>query len=87
MDQSGSLYLNGVLEQSVPDGNWNAGVNPNLTSFTISSGFLAGVNVLDFIGPFPDGFDGLRVEPMTLTASPNGVPGGWTDGNALGYGF
>jgi VPDSG-CTERM motif len=76
MDQSGGLYLNGVLEQSVPDGNWNAGVNPTLTSFTISSGFVAGVNVLTFVGPFPDNFDGLRVEPMTLTATPSGVPDG-----------
>ena len=74
MDQLGSLYLNGVLEQSVPDGNWNAGVNPTLNCFTISSDFVAGMNVLTFSGPFPDGFDGLRVEPMTLTATPSGVP-------------
>ena len=75
MDQSGSLFLNGTLEQSVPDGNWNAGNNPNLTSFTISSGFVAGTNTLTFSGPFPYGFDGLRVEPMTLTATPvSGVP-------------
>jgi hypothetical protein len=74
-DQSGSLFLNGTLEQSVPDGNWNAGNNPNLTSFTISSGFVAGTNTLTFSGSFPDGFDGLRVEPMTLTATPvSGVP-------------
>jgi hypothetical protein len=72
-DQYGSLYLNGALEQSVPDGNWNAGANPNLTSFTISSGFLAGINTLDFSVVFPDGFDGLRVEPLTLTATPNGT--------------
>jgi hypothetical protein len=74
MDQSGDLYLNGVLEQSVPDHNWDVGVNPTMTSFTILSDFVAGINVLTFSGPFPDGFDGLRVEPMTLTASPTGVP-------------
>jgi len=44
-----------------------------LTSFEISSGFVAGVNVLTFSGASPDGFDGLRVELMTLTATPNGT--------------
>ena len=71
-DQFGSLFLNGHLIQTVPDGNWDAASNPNLTSFTISSFFLPGVNTLDFEAVFPDTFDGVRVEPMTLTASPNG---------------
>jgi len=34
---------------------------------------VAGVNVLTFSGASPDGFDGLRVELMTLTATPNGT--------------
>jgi hypothetical protein len=58
-----------VAKQTLPDGNWNSSTNPNLTPFTITSGFVAGVNTLDFQVTFPDGFDGLRVRPMTLTVS------------------
>jgi len=69
-DQNGSLYLNGQLVQTVADGNWDWTDGNNPTSFNITSGFLPGVNTLDFQVTFPDGFDGLRVEPMTLTANP-----------------
>jgi hypothetical protein len=88
-DQYGSFYLNGALIQSVPDGNWNAATNPTLTSFTVTSNFVAGINILDFVVQFPDTFDGLRVEPMTLTASPNGsgVPDAGSSALLLGLGL
>ena len=75
-DQYGSLYLNGHLIESAGDGNWNWTGGSNPTGFTITSGFLPGLNTLDFQVTFPDTFDGLRVEPMTLTATPTGVPDG-----------
>ncbi len=76
-DQDGSLYLNGHLIDSVADGNWNYTGGNNPTAFDITSDFVSGINTLDFQVTFPDGFDGLRVEPMTLTATPNrSVPDG-----------
>jgi hypothetical protein len=89
-DQFGTLYLNGVAKQSVPDGNWDAANYPNLTSFTITSSFLAGVNILEFSVNFPDDFDGLRVRPMTLTATPlvtSGVPDGGSTAMLLSVGL
>jgi len=68
-DQFGSILLNGhSTGVSVPDGNWNSAVDPNLTSFTINSGFVSGINTLDFIVSMPDGFDGLRVRNLVVTA-------------------
>ncbi len=70
-DQFGSINLNGAATGvSVPDGNWNAANAPNLNPFTISSGFHSGINTLDFVVNEPDGFDGLRVTNMSLTATP-----------------
>ncbi len=70
-DQFGSINLNGIpTGQTVPDGNWDAGSHPNLSPFTISSGFHSGVNTLDFIVTEPDDGDGLRVRNVTLTATP-----------------
>jgi len=70
-DQSGSIMLNGAdTGVSLPDGNWNIATDPNLTPFSISSGFKAGANLLDFVVPEPDGFDGLRVRGLTLTVKP-----------------
>jgi hypothetical protein len=69
-DQFGSINLNGnSTGVSVPDGNWNSANAPNLTSFTISTGFVSGVNTLDFIVNMADGFDGLRVRNLQITAS------------------
>lgn len=70
-DQYGSIELNGVSTGIfLPDGNWNE----NLTSFTISSGFRSGINTLDFSMNETDGFDGLLVRGMTLTATPTPEP-------------
>jgi hypothetical protein len=69
-DQFGSINLNGnSTGVSVPDGNWNAANAPNLTPFTISSGFQSGINTLDFVVDETDGFDGLRVRNLSLTAT------------------
>jgi hypothetical protein len=70
-DQFGSINLNGnATGVSVPDGNWSAASFPNLSPFTISSGFHSGVNILDFIVTEPDDGDGLRVRNLALTATP-----------------
>jgi len=70
-DQFGSINLNGAATGvSLPDGNWNSANAPNLNPFSISSGFHSGLNTLDFVVNEPDGFDGLRVSSMTLTATP-----------------
>lgn len=69
-DQFGSIKLNGnATGASVPDGNWNAANAPNLTPFTISSGFQSGINKLDFVVNEPDDGDGLRVRNLALTAT------------------
>ena len=74
-DQYGTLFLNGNAIQSVPNENWNYLDGHEPTPFFITSGFSAGQNILDFQVTFPDNFDGLRVLPMTLTATPTqGVP-------------
>ncbi|MGH7134726.1 MAG: PEP-CTERM sorting domain-containing protein, partial [Pirellulales bacterium] len=74
-DQYGSIDLNGSSTGvSVPDGNWNEANDPNLTSFTISSGFVSGTNTLDFIVNEPDGYDGLRVQDLQMSATPSAVP-------------
>jgi hypothetical protein len=69
-DQWGTISLNGQTVASVSDGNWNVANDPNLNAFSITSGFVSGVNRLDFSVDFYDGYDGLRVEPMTLTVAP-----------------
>jgi hypothetical protein len=73
-DQFGNILLNGTTPSgtglSVPDLNWDVGHDPNLTAFSITSGFVSGMNTLDFVVTMPDGFDGLRVRNMELTASP-----------------
>ena len=65
LDQDGTIYLNGNLAASLPDGNWN----DNLTSFRLTSGFLPGTNTLTFYVRFPDGGDGMVVSGASLTAS------------------
>ncbi len=68
-DQFGSISLNGNgTGVSLPDGNWNSANAPNLNPFTISSGFVSGINKLDFIVTEPDDGDGLRVRNLSLTA-------------------
>ncbi len=70
-DQFGSIRLNGHSTGiSLADGNWNGASAPNLTPFTISSGFTTGTNVLDFTVNEPDNFDGLRVRNLALTVNP-----------------
>jgi len=67
-DQDGSIKLNGIATGvSLGDGNWDAASHPNLTPFTISSGFQAGLNTLEFIVREPDDGDGLRVRSLVLT--------------------
>ena len=70
-DQFGSINLNGSSTGvTVPDGNWNAALFPNLNPFTISSGFHSGINTLDFIVTEPDDGDGLRGRDLALTVTP-----------------
>ena len=69
MDQYGSIYLNTNLVATLSDGNWNN----NLTAFTITSGFVSGINTLTFYVRQPDGGDGLIVSGASLTAA--GLPG------------
>ena len=66
LDQYGTIYLNGNPVASLPDGNWDN----NLTSFSMTSGFLPGTNILTFTVRFPDGGDGMIVSGASLTASP-----------------
>jgi hypothetical protein len=66
IDQYGTIYLNGSLVATLPDGNWNN----NLTSFSLTSGFLPGTNILTFSVRFPDGGDGMIVSEASLSASP-----------------
>jgi hypothetical protein len=66
LDQYGTIYLNGNLVATLPDGNWNN----NLTSFSLTSGFLPGTNILTFYVRFPDGGDGMIVSGASLSASP-----------------
>ena len=66
LDQYGTIYLNGNLAATLPDGNWNNTLN----SFTLTSGFLPGTNLLTFNVRFPDGGDGMIVSGASLTASP-----------------
>jgi hypothetical protein len=66
LDQYGTIHLNGNVAASLPDENWNN----NLTSFSLTSGFLPGTNTLTFTVRFPDGGDGMVVSGASLTASP-----------------
>jgi len=50
-----------------PPENWNSIYYPNLNPFTISSGFQAGINELDFVVTEPDAFNGLRIRDLILT--------------------
>jgi len=65
-----------ILINGVSTGNANAGNFDAFTAFSINSGFVAGINTLDFrvnnAGPAP-GFTGLRVE-LSGTALPPGAP-------------
>ena len=70
LDQDGSIYVNGHLITTLPDGNWNG----KLTAFDITSGFVAGINTLTFVVRFPDGGDGIVVSGASLTATPAPVP-------------
>jgi hypothetical protein len=67
-DQSGSIYLNNVYT-GVSIGDFG-----NLHDFTINTGFKAGVNELEFHVPFPDGYDGLLVSQINVTASAVPLP-------------
>src|SRR5262249_33434902 len=70
-DQFGSITLNGAdTGVFVYDGNWDSYYYPNLSPFTITSGFQPGLNRLDFIVNEPDGFDALRVRGLTLNVLP-----------------
>jgi hypothetical protein len=66
-DNSGFIKLNGY-STGVSQGD-DFGVAPSLNSFTLSSGFTSGLNTLDFVCDFPDGYDGLRVGNLVLSAS------------------
>ena len=66
VDQNGTIFLNGNLVATLPDGNWNN----NLTSFSLNSGFLPGLNTLTFRVRFPDGGDGMIMSGTSLSATP-----------------
>jgi hypothetical protein len=63
-----------ILLNGVSTGNASGGFS-SWSAFTINSGFVAGVNTLDFVvsNGIADGPTGLRVE-VTGTADPTGVP-------------
>jgi hypothetical protein len=69
-DNSGHIELNGQLT-GVSQGD-DGGVAPTLNPFTLTTGFNAGMNTLDFVCNFPDGYDGLRVGNLVLNV--NAVP-------------
>lgn len=72
-DQFGHIVLNGVdTGVSLPDGNWDGGQHPNLNPLVVSGGFIDGINVLDFVVVEPDGYDGLRVRNLAVSADPVG---------------
>lgn len=74
-DQYGSIFLNGIATGiSLVDGNWDGNNYPDLHSFTISSGFLPGINTLTFRVDLPDGGDGLLVRDTSVTANAVPVP-------------
>jgi PEP-CTERM motif len=65
-DNFGSILLNGMdTGNSLGNDTYQ-----NLYAFTIDSGFQSGVNELDFRVYFPDGYDGLLVSDVSLTAVP-----------------
>ena len=71
-DQTGSILLNGhATGQSLLDQNWNGSLFPNLNPLAISSGFVNGINTIDFIVLMPDGGDGLRVRNLQVSATPS----------------
>jgi len=65
-DQYGSIYLNdqdtGI---SLGNKNWT-----QLNNFSIASGFITGINRLDFRVNLADGYDGLMVSNAQLTTVP-----------------
>jgi hypothetical protein len=65
---TGNILLNGVTTSN-PNPNWNAWL-----PFTINSGFVAGVNTLDFVVHNTDGTTGLRVEMSGTANAANAVP-------------
>jgi len=65
-DQYGTVSLNGTPVTSLSDGNWN----DTLNSFSLTSGFQPGINVLTFSVRFPDGGDGMIVSGASLSATP-----------------
>jgi hypothetical protein len=69
-DNSGLIKLNGN-STGVSQGD-DFGIAPGLIPFTLSSGFTSGLNTLDFVCDFPDGYDGLRVGNLALDF--NAVP-------------
>ncbi len=66
-----------ILINGISTGNTNTTQFGSFTSFSINSGFIAGVNTLDFIVNNGGGPTGLRVDQLQGTASPpqaSGVP-------------
>ena len=76
-DNSGTIFLNFLTNSTVNTSQTVAGfANANLRSFTISSGFIAGINTLDFRVNNAGGSNnpsGLRVVTLSGTAA-NRVP-------------
>jgi len=66
-DNSGFIKLNGN-STGVSQGD-DFGIAPSLVPFTLTSGFTSGLNTLDFVCNFPDGYDGLRVGNLVLNAT------------------
>jgi hypothetical protein len=68
-DNRATMFINGVNTlNALGDSVYNV-----LTPFSISSGFVAGLNTIDFIVNNDSGPSALRVE-ISGTASPSGVP-------------
>jgi hypothetical protein len=85
-DQFGHIVLNGAdTGVSVPDGNWDGGSHPDLIPFSITSGFKAGTNALDFVVNEPDGFDGLRVRGLSLSIQPLFLPADFNDSGKVDF--
>ena len=67
-DQYAHIDLNGkATGQSVGDWNWEGSKFPNLNPFSISDGFISGMNTLDFVVTMPDGYDGLIVRDIAVS--------------------
>lgn len=70
-DNCGNLYLNGTLSAIIPFCN-TASSFTALSSFSLTSGFISGVNSLDFVLTNTGGAGALRVDNLMGTANPLG---------------